>query len=296
MSFWDDIKRNFNAGSVVMKIVYVNGTAFMLYQLLNVIFAIGGNDGLLLAKWFAINPSISTVMMRPWTILTYQFLHWDFMHLLFNMLWMYWFGDMFLKYFGQRQVLSVYLFGGILGAAFYLLSYNFIPFYQEQVSIGMLGASASVLALVLATATAMPNQEVQLMFIGRVKLKYLAAAVVLIDLISITADNAGGHIAHLGGALAGYCFATIYLSKNKDITQWIARIADFVATYTFKRKPKMKVRRTERKATDRRADMDYNKRKHEDQISVDKILEKIKQSGYQSLNKEEKEKLFKASK
>ena len=296
MSFWDDFKRNFSAGSIVQKLIYVNGAAFVLYKLIQIIFTIIGADNLQLAEWLAMKPAFASLLIRPWTIITYQFLHWDFMHLLFNMLWMYWFGDMFLRNYTHRQVLSVYIWGGLWGAVFYLLSYNFIPYYQDKAVFGMLGASASVLAIVVATAMATPNQSIRLMFIGEVKLKYMAIAVVLIDLLSITTNNAGGHIAHIGGAFAGYLFAITYLNKNNDLTKWIASITDVFATYSFKRKPKMKARPTERRATDRRADMDYNKKKKQDQASVDKILEKIKQSGYQSLNKEEKEQLFKASK
>lgn len=296
MSFWDDIKRNFNAGSIVQKLIYVNGSAFVLFKLIQVILTLTGVGDLQLAEWLAVKPEFSNLLYKPWTIVTYQFMHWDFMHLLFNMLWMYWFGDMFLRNYTHRQVLSVYLWGGIWGAAFYLFSYNFIPYYKNTEVFGMFGASASVLAIVTATAMAMPNQNVRMLFLGDIKLKYMAAAVVLIDLLSITASNAGGHIAHLGGAFSGYLFASTYLNKNKDLTKWIASITDIFATYSRKRKPKMKVRNTTRNATDRRADMDYNKRKNENQASVDKILDKIKQSGYQSLTKDEKEQLFKASK
>lgn len=298
MSFWDDIKRNFNSGNITTKLMYVNGSAFVLYKLIQIIFTIGTGDAVSLTQWLAMPQHIPELIIKPWTLISYQFLHWDFVHLLFNMLWLYWFGALFLKSFSQRQVLSVYLWGGLWGAIFYVISYNFIPYYEAKQTLGMLGASASVLALVTATATAMPNQEMQLMFLGKIKLKYLAIGVTLIDLLSITsASNAGGHISHLGGAFAGYWFATEYLNKNRDMTRWIAKITDFFATYSFKRKPKMKARHTgPRKATDRRADMDFNKRKKDQQLNVDKILEKIKQSGYESLTKSEKEQLFKASK
>ncbi len=299
MSFWDDIKRNFNLGNITTKLIYINLGAFVLYKLLQVVFTISGADTMALSQWLAVPAQLPQLVIKPWTIISYQFLHWDFMHLLFNMLWLYWFGPLFLSYFSQRQILSVYFWGGLWGAIFYLLSFNFIPYYQDSNSIGlMLGASASILAIVVAAATAMPNREIQLMLIGRVKLKYLAIGTVVIDLLSITsATNAGGHISHLGGAFAGYWFTTEYLKNNRDISLWIAKMVDFFATYSFKRRPKMKVRHTgSRKATDRRADMDYNKRKKEEQVNVDKILEKIKQSGYESLSKKEKEELFKASK
>jgi len=301
MSLWDDIKRNFNVGNMTTKLIYLNIGAFVLYKLIQVFFTLGGADPLTYTQWLAVPASLPELAMRPWTIISYQFLHWDFLHLLFNMLWLYWFGPLFLSQFSQRQVLSVYLWGGLWGAAVYLLSYNFIPYYQNNQNIGlMLGASASILAIVVAAAMASPNREIQLMFIGRIKLKYLALGTVIIDLLSITSENnAGGHLAHLGGAFAGYLFASLYLQRNRDLSLWIAKIVDFFATFSFKRSPKMKVRHTgkaHKPAADKRDDMAYNQHKKEEQAQVDKILEKIKQSGYDSLSKKEKELLFKASK
>lgn len=300
MQIWNDIKRSFKTGSITTRIIYVNVAVFIIARLLMVIMNLSGieNSRAIIVDWLAIPTHIPQLITRPWTLISYQFLHLDFLHILINLLWLYWFAQMFQNTFSRRQVLSVYFWGGLWGAIFYLISYNFIPYFQESVFSGqMLGASASILAIVVATATANPNQKIRLMLIGEIKMIYLAIGVVLIDLMSITYQNSGGHIAHLGGAFAGYWFATTYLKGNKDMTKWISQIIDFFSTYSSKKKPKMKARKTSYTHTaDKRADMDYNKQKKAKQSEIDKILEKIKQSGYSSLTKKEKEALFKASK
>lgn len=298
MPIWDDIKRSYQSGSITTRLIYVNVAVFIVAKLLSVFITMGSGGGTsFILNWLAIPAYLPELIVRPWTIITYQFLHLDFFHLIRNILFFYWFGQFFLNTFSRRQLLSVYLWGGIWGGIFYLLSYNFIPYFQDNLELGiMLGASASILAVVVAAATAVPNQDVHLMLIGKVKMRYLAIGVVLIDLMSITSDNAGGHIAHIGGAFAGYWFATAYLQNNTDITAWLAKIVDFFATYSFKRKPKMKARYTSQKAATKQDDMAFNKRKKQEQVDIDKILEKIKHSGYNSLTKSEKEALFKASK
>ena len=296
MAIWDDIKRSYQSGSITTRLVYANVGVFVVAKLLSVLITMGaGQDAgtYFLMDWLAIPSALPQLLLRPWTIVTYQFLHLEFLHLIFNVLWLYWFGQLFLNSFTRRQVVSVYLWGGI----FYLLSYNFLPYFQDSTANGqMLGASASILAIVVAAATAAPNQEIQLALLGKLKLKYLAIGVVLIDLMSVTSSNAGGHIAHLGGAFAGYWFAVTYLKNNTDMTAWITRIIDFFANIAT-RKPKMKARpKATKPAADKKDDREFNKRQNENQVAIDKILEKIKQSGYSSLNKSEKEALFKASK
>lgn len=300
MNFWEEIKRRYQVGAITTRLLYVNIGVFVIIKLLSVIVSVANPSAdptAFVADWLAVPAYLPQLIYRPWTLITYQFLHFDFMHLLFNMVFLYSFGQLFIQKFSQRQVLSVYLWGGIWGGVFYLLSFNFLPYYKEGLMMSqMIGASASLLALVLAPATASPNEKIRLMFIGDVKLKYMAIGIVIMDLMSITSDNAGGHIAHLGGAFAGFWFAHDYLKRNKDMTAWIAKMVDFFATY-FKtigqpRKPKMKARKTGGK----KADMQFNKHKLEKQVQVDHILEKVKATGYSSLSKAEKEQLFKASK
>ncbi len=298
MSIINEIKRSFQVGGIITRLIYVNVGMFVVVKLLAVFISIAGGDGDgLIMNTLSMPASLQSLLKRPWTVLTYQFLHLGFLHLIFNVLWLYWFGRLFLSHFSSRQALSVYIWGGLWGAALYLVSAYSLPFFKERLlHTEMLGASASIMALVIAAATAMPNAEIHLILIGKIKMKYLAIATVLIDLLLVDSSNSGGHLAHLGGALGGYLFASSYLKSNRDLTSGLARFIDFFATYFFKRKPHMKVRRTKAHAADKRADMDYNWKKKEQEDDINKILEKIKQSGYKSLSKSEKQRLFDAGK
>ena len=196
------------------------------------------------------------LLYRPWTIVTYMFTHFDFLHILFNMLWLYWFGGLFLTFFSERQLGGLYLLGGIAGAVLFLVAYNMFPYFRTVAAYSyLMGASASVMAIVFA----------------------------------ITSTNAGGHIAHIGGALFGIWFAA-RIKEGKDLTAPMNRLLDRVANLG-KRKPKMRVtyKRPE-------TDYEYNARKQRETVDLDAILDKLKRSGYESLSAEEKKKLFDASK
>ena len=224
-------------------------------------------------------------------------MHAGFLHILFNMLWLYWFGSLFLYFFSGKHLRGLYIVGGICGGLLYMISYNVFPYFRPMTAYStMVGASASVLAIVVATAYREPNYPVRLLFFGNVRLKYLALIVVLTDLFFITSSNAGGHIAHLGGALAGLWFAAS-LNKGKDITSWVNKALDAIAALfsakTWKRKPRMKVHYGN---NTRQNDYDYNARKKAQSDEIDRILDKLKKSGYESLTTEEKKSLFDASK
>ncbi|MEO4715074.1 rhomboid family intramembrane serine protease, partial [Phocaeicola vulgatus] len=231
----------------------------------------------------------------PWSLLTYMFMHAGILHLLFNMLWLYWFGQMFLSLFSAKHFRGLYLLGGICGGLLYMIAYNVFPYFSDSLYYSyLLGASASVLAIVVATAVRAPEYRVNFMFIGTVRLKYVALFMVVTDLLFMTSGNAGGHIAHLGGALAGWWFAS-GLSRGHDATSWINRCLDcFSEGLSFRRqskKPKMKVH-----YGDKAKDYDYNARKKQQSEEIDRILDKLKKSGYNSLTTEEKKSLFDASK
>ena len=226
-----------------------------------------------------------------------MFMHAGFLHILFNMLWLYWFGALFLYFFSGKHLRGLYIVGGICGGLLYMISYNVFPYFRPMTAYStMVGASASVLAIVVATAYREPNYPVRLLFFGNVRLKYLALIVVLTDLLFITSSNAGGHIAHLGGALAGLWFAAS-LNKGKDITSWVNKALDAITALfsakTWKRKPKMTVHYGN---NTRQNDYDYNARKKAQSDEIDRILDKLKKSGYESLTTEEKKSLFDASK
>ena len=219
-------------------------------------------------------------------------MHGGLLHILFNMLWLYWFGNLFLNYFSSKHLRGLYILGGLCGGILYIISYNVFPYFEmARISAVMVGASASVLAIVVATAVREPEFPVQFMFIGTVRLKYVALFMVLLDLLFMTSSNAGGHIAHLGGAAAGFWFS-MGLARGTDATKWINAVMDFF-TRGFrlpKRKPKMKVHYGKHQQQ-----YDYNERKRADEDEINRILEKLKKSGYGSLSEDEKKKLFDAS-
>jgi hypothetical protein len=220
-----------------------------------------------------------------------MFVHVGFMHILFNMLWLYWFGKIFLSYFNDRTLGSLYVIGGFAGALLYIVAFNTIPYYLDLGHGVMIGASASVMAVVMAAAFYRPETSLNLLFFGRVKIIYIALIVFFIDFLSLgSGENPGGHVAHIGGAVIGYLFAMQY-KKGKDFTLPISRFLDSIANLFKKRKVKGVHKVVYKKAE---SDYDYNYRKTEQSKKIDAILDKLKQSGYNSLSSEEKRQLFDA--
>jgi membrane associated rhomboid family serine protease len=227
---------------------------------------------------------IGRFLMHPWGIITYQFIHGGILHLLFNMLWLYWMGGIFREFLGSRKLLSVYLLGGMAGGVLFMLAYQFIPAFNSVSEYGMvIGASGSVLAITVAAATLVPDYTIGLLFFGQVKIKYLAVAAVILDLLSMAGPNAGGHIAHLGGALFGFIYIR-QLRQGRNTGAWLDRLTAFIEQLFQKKKPAMRVVHRQ-KNTDQ-----------PDQETIDRILDKIGRSGYDSLTSREKEILLKASK
>lgn len=290
-----DLKNDFRRGSISQQFIYVNGAVFVvtaLVAIVGMLFNVGKYSWM---EWLELPAWLPQLVKQPWSIITYMFLHVGILHLLFNMLWLYSFGQLFLMFFSARHFRGLYFLGGLCGGLFYILAYNVFPYFQPYLyGSYLLGASASVLAIVIATAVREPEYRVNLMFFGQVRLKYLALIMILTDLLFITSNNAGGHIAHLGGALAGWWFAA-GLRKGTDVTRWINQIIDWLTGgWKVKRtpkKPKMKVH-----YGGRASDYEYNARKKAQDEEVDRILDKLKKSGYQSLTTEEKKRLFDASK
>lgn len=213
------------------------------------------------------------------------------------MLILYWFGQLFLRYFSAKHFRGLYILGGLFGGLFFMLSYNIFPILKLQTSSSILvGASAAVLAIVMASAHKNPNQNVRLLLLGNIKLKYIALFVIIADLLTIASDNPGGHIAHLGGAFAGFLFASS-LANGRDLTRWINSIIDFplfIKSKLNKRKEKKKMKVVYK--SKRKEDYSYNAKKKATNEEIDKILDKIKESGYHNLTAKEKQKLFDASK
>lgn len=291
MNILDEIKKSFKSGSALTKLIYINLAVFLAVKIISVfITLLQLNTTFSFVNWLAVPADINNLIFKPWTIFTYMFLHQDFLHILFNMLWLYWFGLIFLSYFDEKKLLSVYIAGGLSGALLYILAFNVFPLFTQVVPISYaLGASASVIAIVIAVSVYAPNHTIHLMFLGPVKLKYIAVVTIIIDILSIASSNAGGHIAHLGGALFGYLYIS-QMKKGHNITKGFDRVMDKIFSWF---KPRQKFKVTYKRPVD---DIEYNKSKAEQQKEIDKILDKIAKSGYDSLSKAEKEILFKNGK
>jgi len=293
--FIQDIKNQYKNGSVLIKLIFVNIAVFIALHLFGLfLWLLAINNGSqLLVKWLALPADIYDLILKPWTIITYMFLHEGFMHILFNMMVLYFGGTIFLNYLNGKKLVVTYLLGGFAGGLLYILAFNLLPVFSEIASISIaLGASASVMAILVAAATYVPNYVVRLMFLGEVKFKHIAIGYVILDLISIPQGNAGGHIAHLGGAIFGF-FYIQQLKKGNDITLGFSRFLDSLKGM-FKPGKKMKV--VYKKQGKTKTDQAYNNQKIDNQKKVDAILDKISKSGYDSLTAEEKAILFDASK
>ena len=291
MGIWDDIKLTFRNGSNLTRLIYINIGVFVL---ITIIAGIGFllNDQEVAVKAlniFSVPASLSALLARPWTLITYMFTHKDIWHILFNMLWLYSFGRIFLEYLDQRKLVAVYLLGGLSGAIVYIISFNVFPAFSGIVADSIaIGASASVMAVVIAIAAYVPDYTVQLFIFGRIKIKYLALAIFVLTSIMDFSVNSGGKLAHIGGALFGYLYI-LNLRRGHDIGKGFNSIIDFFATL-FKPRKKLKV--THKKVAN---EYEYNKIKVEHQKKINQILDKISKGGYDSLTKEEKETLFKES-
>lgn len=289
MSIVDEIKESFKKGSVLTRLIYVNIGAFLAVRIIHVFFFLLNQDFTLL-NWLALPADGRQLLLAPWTLVTYMFLHFNFLHILFNILWLYWMGKIFLFYFDEKKLLGVYILGGLFGGLFFLLAYNLFPAFSNVINFArLLGASASVLAIITAVATYAPNHPINLLFIGQIRMKHLALFSIILYVIGIASSNAGGNLAHLGGAAFGFIFALQH-RRGKDPTKFISGFMDFAAKL-FRPRPRIKVT-----YKGRNDDLEYNRQKNLKQEEINRVLDKISKSGYDSLTKEEKELLFKMGK
>ena len=285
-----NLKHEFKKGTILNKLIYINVGMFLLFSILGVLSFMFQFDISPLLNKLYLPAENSRLISQPWTFITYMFLHSGFMHLLFNMLWLHFGGKIFLQYLHPKQLLSTYILGGFSGGLLFIIAYNYIPSLQGHLyGSQALGASASVLAIIVAIATYTPNYSVQFPFIGFVKLKHIAIFSVALDIISIPKGNTGGHIAHIGGAIFGYIYIK-QLQKGNDFSTGFSNFFERLVN-TFKNKSKLKT--VHKRA---RTDYEFNAGKSAQQKEIDKVLEKISKSGYESLSKEEKATLFSASK
>lgn len=289
-NLFDELKDQFRKqDNGLVKIILINVIVFLLINIVKVFSHIAENFTVytFTQKIFLLPAPIREFITRPWTIITYAFSHEDIFHILFNMLFLYWFGKLIHEYLGNRRLINLYILGGLAGAVLYLILFNLVPYYIHRAgaSGGMLGASAAVYAIVVGAATLLPHYRFFLIFIGPVKIAYIAAFFIVLSFIGSVEANAGGNIAHLGGALMGFIFIK-QLQKGRDLGKPFTAIAEFISRI-FTRRSKIKVSyRGEKKSSSNTMPK---------QEEIDAILDKISRSGYESLTKEEKQKLFRAS-
>jgi membrane associated rhomboid family serine protease len=283
-SIWQDIQyKMLRSGSKLNLLIGINIVIFLAISIPNALEYLFFSSNLVdsySTDYLSLPAYLPKLLTRFWTPFTYMFMHAGIFHILFNMLWLYWFGQIFEEYLGKNRTLGLYILGGLSGALLFLLAFNTIPAFTHvhaAYNSTMVGASASVMAIIVATATLLPDYTIPLIFIGPVRLKWLAIFFVIIDFLGITGLNAGGEISHLGGALFGYVYI-VQLQKGSD---WIGNIGKL-----FKSRSKLKI-------AAKNISKDPSARPRQE--DVDLILDKISRSGYDSLSKQEKEILFRAS-
>ncbi len=281
----EDFKNAWNKkDNGLIKIILINIIIFIGISIIKVFFQIGGLENLYIKflNSLMLPADLKDFIFQPWSIITYFFLHTNFSHILWNMLFLYWFGKIIQDNVGNNALISLYVLGGIIGGLLYIAIYNIIPYYGDQVNQSlMLGASAGVFSVVLGSATLIPNYTFHLLFIGAVRIKYIALFYVALSFFDVTGNNSGGEIAHLGGAFIGYLYIR-QLQNGNNMGDPIIKVINFFNKTDFK------------KTTNKNEKQNNNEEISQDDI--DKILDKISDSGYSSLNKNEKEKLFNASK
>lgn len=299
-----DLKYEMTYGSIISKLIFVNVSVFLSVNIFYVISVLTiedrsvANQQLDQVLSFLMLPlSLEKLMYKPWTLITHIFTHFKLFHLLFNMLWLYWFGKIVEDFLGKHRILPLYILGGLFGAILLIASYHIFPGLRNDLNfIQALGASAGVLAIIVAAATLVPDYTVFLLFLGPVKIKWIAVFLVVVDLISIPHQNTGGHIAHLGGALFGFIFIK-QMQLGTDISLPFVKGYQAIASlFTTKKTMKPVYKRTTvPPKSNTRKKIIEQQREMDKQEKIDAILDKISQSGYDSLSQEEKSFLFRVS-
>ncbi len=283
---WNEITYRFKAAGVVMQLIVINVIVFFFVYLGSFFFSI---DKYALTSWFVLPDGFNEFIFQPWSFLTYAFMHYGVFHLLFNMLWLFWFGPFILNLFSAKRFLTIYLLGAISGGLLYVVAYNIFPVFIGTKGY-LLGASAAVRAIVIFIAVYTPYTQLRL-FIWNIKLWHIAVVLIGLDLIQLPSGNSGGLLAHLGGALFGYLYAS-QLKKGNDIGRWVEQFLDYFTSSKTKKKktPFRKVHKNKNVSEVKKKQTS----KTDNQKRVDAILDKIGKSGYESLSKAEKDFLFKS--
>ncbi len=303
MGLRDDIRTQWRTGGMLVRLILVNVGVFLALLFIDLGFLLGYGDRIMahdmfqhyIVQWIATTWVVNDLVLRPWTIVTYMFTHVLFWHAFWNLFVLWFIGRFFQDLLGGKRLLGNYLLGGIAGFTLYFAAYNLLPFIRDPGSMGMVGASAAVMSVMMGIAAYRPGLLIHLPLLGEVKLIYVAAVVLVLDLIAIRqGGNSGGHIAHLGGALYGY-FAARQLAKGHDRSlQFVTALEAIGRAFRPRTGGRMRVEKKPPRNVHSR-DEAYHAAKVGKQARVDAILDKISRSGYDSLSKEEKDFLFKAS-
>lgn len=299
MSFANDIRAPFKSGNVLMQLIIVNVAVFVILNLIRLSLFFSGYKGVVLdavfhykiTQWVGMPMNFWEFIYKPWTIFTYMFTQIEIGHLFWNMVFIYFFGTILQDFMGKSRILAIYLYSGLMGGLLTLLFHSTVPALIEHSHMPIIGASGSVMGIVLAAATLVPDKTIFLLFLGPVKLIYIALFYVVVDLIGVSYIDGVGHIAHLGGALMGFMFIRL-LRSGRDLSKPVNKI--FYGgknLVTFQRKPKMKVVKNTY-TTSMGRDTGKTESKIQIQQRIDAILDKISKGGYESLSKEEKDYLF----
>ena len=284
MSIIQKLQNKFKYANIVEKIISINVAVFVLIFIFNTLgFLFKANGSVV--DWFILPATFEGFISKPWSIITYGFVHVDFIHILMNLISLYFIGNLFVNYFTPKQFISFYILGTLFGGIVFLLSYNFFPAFSNDVSNSvLLGASAGVSAIFIGLATYIPNYQFKIPLLGFVKIWHLAAIWVALDVIQIPVGNAGGRLAHIGGALFGFLYVSQASNVKIDI---LSKISSF---FTSKKKPLKTVYKSKKTTTKKQANTTYKQQK------INVILDKISKSGYDTLSQEEKDFLFKQGK
>jgi membrane associated rhomboid family serine protease len=286
-SIIDDLKMHYKFGGMAQRLIYWNIACFLVSLVFFYQFRLGVFD---FPNWIVLSSEPSVFITKPWTLLTYSFFHDGFGHVFFNMIVLNFSSTLFLTFFSQRQLLGLYVLSAIFAGIVFVLVYYLLNF-----SASIVGASAAIMAILVATTTYQPLMNVRLLLIGNVKLWHITLVIILIDLMQIRIENTGGHIAHLAGAFFGFVFIKL-LENGTDLSKIISKETDFFVNL-FQKSPSTpfkKVHKNYKKPIQKPIFKIVTKDKTQQQI--DEILDKISRSGYDCLTKEEKEFLFKAGK
>ncbi|UUW09393.1 rhomboid family intramembrane serine protease [Flavobacterium plurextorum] len=287
MNILDDLKLQYKLGGIAMRVIYWNIACFLISL---IFFYQYSGGGFAYPSWLALSSDPNVFLFKPWTFLTYAFFHSSFLHLLFNMMVLNFASNLFLTFFSQKQYLGLYILSAIFSGVVFALS-----FYFSNIAGSIVGASAAIMAILAAVTTYQPLMNIRLLLIGNVKLWHITGVILILDLMQFRLDNMGGHISHLAGAVFGFIFIKA-LQQGTDLSKIVSKVLDFFANL-FRKSPTTpftKVHKNYKKPTEKVTSRIVTKDKTQQQI--DEILDKISQSGYDCLTKEEKEFLFKAGK